>query len=538
MFERYTFFEGLTSLLGSKRKLLINNAGQIKNLAGNDLPTEIDPEGYATVECDLWDGFRRYRVVDLVALQFKQIQIPEKHYGRVSGFVLDGNKDNTHASNVGYRFRDGPVGVDNFPGYFYVPGVPRLAIAKSGEAVDLVTGKRKSFYVTKYNPVKNIKGGYLFTGTLLPIEHKYIIARHRLLCLTFKDFPDNVEKMTVNHKDGVPGNDHLDNLEWATRGENNLHAYVNDLKQQHKRVLVRNVITKEVTEYYSICECARALGYATDETIRQRLVTSEFGTVFQEGNQVKYKDDPRDWIDPEDPVKAVEEAQQRVPVIAQNCLTGQIVLAPSAMEAGRMTGVNSKGVSERIYKCNKAPFFGWQFKKASDKEPFPPFTNEEYLASLVEGKLDVEARNILSGEIESFPSVRQAENKHGKNLSEALRLGKQPLCQDGWQFKYAKDDWVDYGNADEALYRRQKELMAKNEATGAVLVAEDSLQMAKMLGLVGGAVRIAALTRGNQVYSGYRFRLGVTSEPWPDTPIEFRFRSAKRLVASNQDKSV
>lgn len=538
MFERYIFFEGLTSLLGSKRKLLINNAGQIKNLAGNDLPTEIDSEGYATVKCELWDGFRQYRIINLVALQFKQIKIPEKHYSKVAGFVLDGDKNNTHASNIGYRFINGPIETEGFPSYFYIPGVPRLAISRNGETIDLVTGKQKKFYSTKYEPVKNIKGGYLFTGTLLPVNHRYIVGRHRLLCLAFKEFPDNVEKMTVNHKDGMPSNNSLKNLEWATRSENNLHAYKNDLKQQHRRVLVRDVITKEVTEYHSIAECARGLGYASTETIRQRLLFSEFGKVFQEGNQVKYKDDLRDWIDPNDPIKALEDAQQKTPVVAQNCLTGQIFLATSAVEAGKMLGIDPDSVRDRIYRNVKSPFFGYQFKKACDKEPFPPFTDEEYLASMAGGKLGVDARNVLTGENENFCSVRQAGIKHNKNLTSVLRVGNQPLYQDGWQFKYVKDTWKDYGNADEALYRSQKEVMAKNEATGNILVAENSLQMAEILGLVGVAVRIAALTRGNQIYNGYRFRLGVTSEPWPDTPIQFKFRSARRLVTSVQDKSV
>lgn len=37
MFKRYVYIEGLTSLLGSGNKYLINNDGQIKDIRGNKL---------------------------------------------------------------------------------------------------------------------------------------------------------------------------------------------------------------------------------------------------------------------------------------------------------------------------------------------------------------------------------------------------------------------------------------------------------------------------------------------------------------------
>lgn len=46
---------------------------------------------------------------------------------------------------------------------------------------------------------------------------------HRIVAEAFIDNPDN--KKDVNHKDGVRWNNNLNNLEWATRSENKLHAY-------------------------------------------------------------------------------------------------------------------------------------------------------------------------------------------------------------------------------------------------------------------------------------------------------------------------
>lgn len=51
-------------------------------------------------------------------------------------------------------------------------------------------------------------------------EHRHL---HRLVALTFLDKPEG--KDFVNHKDGNKENNCVDNLEWVTRSENEIHKY-------------------------------------------------------------------------------------------------------------------------------------------------------------------------------------------------------------------------------------------------------------------------------------------------------------------------
>lgn len=81
---------------------------------------------------------------------------------------------------------------------------------------------------------------------------------HRLVAVAFIPNPEN--KPTVNHIDGNPENNSVDNLEWATYKENNNHAFDNGLIETSKGVILVDKSTQEMFRFRSLAKASKFLG--------------------------------------------------------------------------------------------------------------------------------------------------------------------------------------------------------------------------------------------------------------------------------------
>lgn len=516
MFEKYWKVDGYVAIPHSKYNFYINVSGEVINETGRRVDLTKDDDGYLQVFADLWDGLRQYRIMDIVAIIFKKIQIPVGLWNEVAGFPLNGDPSVTHASNVAYRFRSGPLQCPNYPEFYYIPMFTKYGMDEDG-VLAYINGRVgiKTFYITKPNPKKNILGGYRVTTIFSDLGEPRGASRHRLRMLTFSEYPDGLEKLVVNHIDGIPGNDDLDNLEWTTRSGNLNHAMESGLRNDNKPILVRNVLTGEVTRYYSISECARALGFPTDETIRQRVVSSEFGKVFSDGTQFKLEEDSRDWIVPEDPQKAVEAAKLSRPILVKDVATGAVEWYSSAKMAGKVIGIKGGTLTYRMKNDLRVPYLGYQFKYEDDIRDWYEYTAAEMVTESMSGAKAIVVATP-EGEIE-YPSIKQACKYHSlPNVVIYLLRDKQPQYSNGLSVRKENDDW----EVDKFEYVYVGGFVARHIGTGEETRGKSATALAAKLDVPSTYAKMCADSKGVLVYGGYQFRSDEIKDPWPMVPRE------------------
>jgi hypothetical protein len=120
-----------------------------------------------------------------------------------------------------------------------------------------------NYQISTFGNVKNIitnkllkpsnKGGY-YNISLVNSYCKKTVKIHRLVAITFIPNPEN--KSDVNHKDKNKKNNHIDNLDWMTRKENNIHRCKDLFITTNKNKPINKICiqTGEILETYNSIE--------------------------------------------------------------------------------------------------------------------------------------------------------------------------------------------------------------------------------------------------------------------------------------------
>lgn len=101
----------------------------------------------------------------------------------------------------------------------------KYQISNTGKVINKKTG-------LQLKPMYN-KKGYQYVHLSINRYKSVKWYIHRLVGFHF--IPNPYNKPQINHKDGNPSNNNVDNLEWCTNDENQKHAVLNDLHFQGEK---------------------------------------------------------------------------------------------------------------------------------------------------------------------------------------------------------------------------------------------------------------------------------------------------------------
>lgn len=283
-----------------------------------------------------------------------KLKLPREHWSKIR--ILD-------ATSGLYCYEE-PIEHDEMQGFFYIPEFEDHVVSLSGVVIDLRRNRVKTWSVWK-DPKGVKRGGYRVTAAINNVGDKKRFTRHRAVASAFIPYTLRDKKMLVNHKNGVPGDDRVENLEWCTYSENNQHAYDQKLYKDGKTnpVIHRNRNTGEETRYSTVRDCSNALGigYAivNDRSQKPHL-------EFDDGHDFK-RDDGLPW--------PTERKSVKTPVLrtvcSRNIETGVITIYQHAKAASIATGV-LKGTID--FHCNMetiVPSNGFNFRYLEQGMSFP-----------------------------------------------------------------------------------------------------------------------------------------------------------------------
>lgn len=119
--------------------------------------------------------------------------------------------------------------------YFYISNMGRIKIKErmfSFGAKNMAVGKTDC----KIRKQVVLKIGYLCIG-FYKNKKRTVIYVHKMVANTFLENIYN--KKTINHKNGIKTDNRVINIEYATQGENNLHAYRTKLRKGNGKPIVQ-----------------------------------------------------------------------------------------------------------------------------------------------------------------------------------------------------------------------------------------------------------------------------------------------------------
>lgn len=327
-----------------------------------------------------------------------------------------------------------PIETKEYPGFYEIPGFSRYGISREGKIVNKRTGNIINGSTAEH--------GY-WSFTLISDQNFVLIrkGRHRLLGTVFLHPGCAIEDLVVNHLNGIPGDDRLENLEWTTDLGNIEHAGRMGLSPKCIPISVRDVRTGEVKDYPSIVEYAREVGWSKDK-VNWRVKVGE-GRIFPEGKQYRPASVTTPWYIHEDIDRAILRNGCRNVTLIKDVLNGEVTEFPSLTEAARKLRISNAALSIWIAQRDFPVLPGFiQAKFAHDPRPWRPVSDPYLEIEMSMASRVVKVIEDKTGEELIFLSLVECANAMGLKptaLSYRLKSKGATVFADGRRYAYYSD---------------------------------------------------------------------------------------------------
>lgn len=374
----------------------------------------------------------------LVMLAMNDLTIPLHRWCELTVDYCNGNVLDVHYRNLYWRFINGPMESEVYPGYYYVPEYKNIVVSKEAKILSYaVAGKPITSKLESESWVN-----YLEISAVTTSGKSRSVKIHTLVALALCHRPGDPSKLTVNHIDLEITNNYPANLEWLSSSINFLHhRLMCDIGKVNHIALIKDGVSKE---YPGLKSAGEAIGVnPVDLWLSLRhdsLLADGSKVVLLSGESVG--DDAMRYI--------TDSRVDKMPTIAlmvKHIGTGEITLFTTMDDAARFIGTEPSGIHHHLKQPKYKQYKGtYLIIRADDTWP-----TQEEIDSYVpgSGKKIVVVKNTATGEITEYDSAAEAIRVLGlskKIVTQSLRRNNQRLIN-GYRFQYKPEEgdpnWVD-----------------------------------------------------------------------------------------------